>query len=91
MEQVSMTESHEDLGSYSPTSLQDVTSKNLPIQCEKSFVSTIKKKETIERRCAPSSQQMGNTLMDMMTWQTGRNLMAMGIQRTNISLMAVGT
>ena len=85
------TESREALSSYSPTSLQDGTLEDQPIQCGRSPMSADIKEEMTEMRCAPTSQWTGNTLMAVRTWRTDGNPMAMGMQWTNISPKAVGT
>ena len=84
------TELHEALGSYSPTSLQDETLEDLPIQHGRSLMSTDIEEEMTKRRCASTSQRTGNTPMAMRTWQMDGNSMAMGMQQTDISPMAVG-
>ena len=46
--------------------------------------------EVVEKRCVPTSQWAEVRSMDVKTWRTV-NPMAVRMQRTSISLMAVGT
>ena len=52
-------------------------------------MSTSMKDRAAEKKCAPTSQRTGGKLMTTGTWQTG-NPMAMGMQQTGVSPMAVG-
>ena len=53
-------------------------------------MSTDMEERAAEKRCVPTSQRTGVKTMAVRTWQTV-NPMAMRMQRTGVSLMAVGT
>ena len=60
------------------------------IQHENNFTFASMENETTSKQCAPISQRTKNKPMAVRTWQIDEDLMAMGMQRMDVSPMAVG-
>ena len=81
---------HKAQSSCWPATPQAGSPRSQLIQHEKSFTFVSMENETTSRRRASTSQRTGNKPMAMRTWRTDEDLMAVGIQWTNVSLMAIG-